>query len=92
MPKAKPADDAARIDALYGLEPVYEPGEAAGAPTEFITVECPYCWERYDTQIDLSGGAFAYVEDCQVCCRPIELAVEVDGEGALDAVRFTRVD
>jgi hypothetical protein len=36
--------------------------------------------------VDLSVGSFTYVEDCQVCCQPIELAGEVDDAGALVGV------
>jgi hypothetical protein len=87
-------DDEA-IDTLYGLEPVFEPGAAlltVTELTEFVEVECPYCWEAYGTQVDLSGGSFTYVEDCQVCCQPIELECEVDQTGALVAVRARRMD
>jgi Cysteine-rich CPXCG len=86
-------DDEA-IDTLYGLEPVFEPGEtlAGGLLTEFVSVECPYCWQSYGTQLDLSGGSFTHVEDCQVCCQPIELECEVDQTGGLTAVRARRMD
>jgi hypothetical protein len=86
--------DAAIIDELYGLEPVYEPGEGSRATafaTEFVSILCPYCWECYETQVDLSAGSFTYVEDCQVCCQPIELSCEVD-EGLLVAVKPERMD
>lgn len=71
------------IDDLYGLEPVFEPGATSAGITQFVTVQCPYCGERWDTAVDLSAGSFRYVEDCQVCCQPIELAGEVDEDGAL---------
>jgi hypothetical protein len=79
------------IDALYGLEPVFEPGGTdAVNPTPFVTVQCPYCGEGFDTTVDLSAGSFSYVEDCQVCCQPIELIGEVDEEGALIGVTASR--
>jgi hypothetical protein len=85
-------DDEA-IDTLYGLEPVFEPaGALGGALTEFVSVECPYCWQSYGTQGALTGGSFTHVEDCQVCCQPIELGCEVDQTGALTAVRARRMD
>ena len=34
---------------------------------------CPYCWQMIDTLIDLSVLEQTYVEDCQVCCSPIEI-------------------
>ena len=76
------------IDEMYGLEPVLEPGsgETAGL-AEFVTVQCPYCGEAFETAVDVSAGSFQYVEDCQVCCQPIELAGQVDDGGRL--VGFT---
>jgi len=83
--------DEQSIDARYGLEPVFEPGGTdAVNPSEFVTVQCPYCGEGFDTTVDLSAGSFSYVEDCQVCCQPIELIGEVDEEGALVGVTASR--
>ena len=39
---------------------------------------CPYCGELIDTLIDISQGNHQTIEDCSVCCRPIELNIEVD--------------
>lgn len=88
------AIDAAVIDELYGLEPVYEPelnSRVTAFATEFVSILCPYCWEHYETVIDLSAGSFTCVEDCQVCCQPIELGCEVE-EGLLVAVKPERMD
>jgi len=54
---------------------------------EPIAIDCPYCGERFETQADTSAGSQSYVEDCAVCCRPIEIAIEVDDEGNLVGVR-----
>lgn len=45
-------------------------------------IHCPYCGESIALAIDDSAGEQAYIEDCQVCCRPIEVAVSFDGDGA----------
>ena len=83
--------DPQSIDALYGLEPVFEPGgPGSSQATEFVTIQCPYCGEGFETAVDLSAGSFSYVEDCQVCCQPIELAGEVDDAGALLGVTTGR--
>jgi hypothetical protein len=83
--------DAQAIDALYGLEPVFEPGAgAASGLSQFVTVQCPYCGEAFETAVDLSAGSFQYVEDCQVCCQPIELAGAVDEQGVLSGVTAGR--
>ena len=83
------------IDELYGLEPVYRPDAASKdrvEPTLFVVVHCPYCAEQYETQVDLSAGSSSYVEDCQICCQPIELFVEVNAAGRLHAVMARRMD
>jgi len=45
------------------------------------TVSCPYCGESLTILLDLSAGGQSYVEDCQVCCRPMNvLFTSVDGQ------------
>jgi hypothetical protein len=39
--------------------------------------ECPYCCERISMVLDVSVNAQTYIEDCEVCCRPIELRYTV---------------
>jgi hypothetical protein len=91
----QPALPAADIDRLYGLEPVFEPDTAlqsGSEPTDFVAVSCPYCGESYGTPVDMSGGSCSYIEDCQVCCQPIELTVSVNDDGTLLAVDARRCD
>ncbi len=37
--------------------------------------QCPYCWEEISMLLDTSVRRQVYVEDCEVCCNPIELTV-----------------
>jgi len=46
-----------------------------------VEIECPYCGERITLLVDNSAGDQEYIEDCQVCCRPIYLIVTVDEDG-----------
>ena len=85
------------IDALYGLEPVFEPGTESAQPgstpgTSFVPVSCPYCGESFETLLDFSAGSTDYIEDCQICCQPIELHIVVDTAGALDGFTARRTD
>ncbi len=48
-------------------------------------IRCPYCGESVEIFIDPSVRRQEYVEDCQVCCRPITLTVTLDGDFAGDA-------
>jgi hypothetical protein len=59
--------------------------EAAG-------VECPYCGERFETTADTSGGEQDYIEDCPVCCRPIEFHLETGLAGELVSLTPRRDD
>jgi hypothetical protein len=45
------------------------------------TVSCPYCGESIEVLIDCSVVEQSYIEDCQVCCRPINFLVTVDADG-----------
>tara|TARA_B100001094_G_scaffold330990_1_gene397806 strand:+ start:1085 stop:1264 length:180 start_codon:yes stop_codon:yes gene_type:complete len=42
---------------------------------------CPWCGEWVDSFADTSAGSQQYVEDCQVCCRPIIISLSIDTEG-----------
>ena len=96
-PAPAPLDDAA-IDALYGLEPVIEPadestaGDSDSNAAQFMTIQCPYCGEPFETLIDASSGSASYIEDCHVCCRPIDINLEVSTDGILESVSAQRSD
>lgn len=46
-------------------------------------VSCPYCGEACEIALDPGSGASqAYVEDCPVCCRPWQVSVHYDADGA----------
>jgi hypothetical protein len=97
LPKrAVQLSDAQSIDAQYGLEPVIDPGVSAdgGAPggMQVRFVECPYCGESFETPVDTSSGSARYVEDCQICCQPIEFSLEVDHAGVLQSLATLRSD
>lgn len=48
---------------------------------EPVHIHCPYCGEPIDILVDASAGSQRYIEDCQVCCCPIEIAVDVGDDG-----------
>lgn len=41
---------------------------------------CPYCGAWVSVLLDPSVPRQSYVEDCEVCCRPLVIAYEADGE------------
>lgn len=51
------------------------------------SIQCPYCEEPIDLFIDDTVDRQQYVENCPVCCRPIDVSVMTgdDGEMAVAA-------
>jgi transcription elongation factor Elf1 len=45
---------------------------------------CPYCGEEISMVLDLSVRRQTYVEDCEVCCNPIEISYCLEGETLSD--------
>jgi hypothetical protein len=48
---------------------------------DYQLLQCPYCGEQIEITIDSSAGDQQYIEDCSVCCRPIELTLVQGVEG-----------
>ena len=46
-----------------------------------IKDSCPYCGELIELTIDCSIPEQQYIEDCQVCCRPIQILASIDEFG-----------
>ena len=41
---------------------------------------CPYCGEEISMVLDLSINRQTYVEDCEVCCKPIQITFTVEDD------------
>ena len=39
--------------------------------------DCPHCWENQLTMIDPSVDKQSFIEDCEVCCNPLEFDISV---------------
>lgn len=47
---------------------------------DVVEVQCPYCMERIEVVVE-PGDTGRMVQDCDVCCRPLQLTVERDEQG-----------
>jgi len=45
--------------------------------------QCPYCWETISMLFDTSLDQSEYVEDCEVCCHPIEVSYQKGEDGSI---------
>jgi len=43
-------------------------------------LSCPYCGEIIQIIVDCSIPEQEYIEDCQVCCRPINFHINIDSD------------
>lgn len=40
--------------------------------------QCPYCWEQISMLVDVSQNEQTYIEDCEICCNPIQISVTIE--------------
>jgi transcription elongation factor Elf1 len=52
---------------------------------EFATIQCPFCGQTMELQIDTSVENQTFTTDCEVCCRPFEVVAESE-EGEIVSV------
>ena len=52
---------------------------------------CPSCGENISMLIDLNFNNQFYIEDCEVCCRPIEINFTAV-DGAIESRKASRSD
>jgi hypothetical protein len=53
------------------------------------SIGCPYCGEVIDVLIDSTDLGQQYIEDCQVCCRPITFLASESVDGELEVRVFS---
>lgn len=53
--------------------------------------QCPYCWEDISILLDPSVEVQKYIEDCEVCCNPIEITAGFEG-GELISFRAESIE
>ena len=40
--------------------------------------DCPHCWENQLKMIDPSIKEQKFIEDCEVCCNPLEFDLSIE--------------
>ena len=45
---------------------------------ENVEIYCPYCGELMEIEVDRSVEKQHYTEDCEICCRPIEISIYIN--------------
>jgi len=56
------------------------------------SLACPYCGEMINVLIDPSDLAQQYIEDCQVCCKPITFFISENVDDELFVRAYSKDD
>lgn len=46
--------------------------------TQECEIRCPWCWEVQHILVDCSQGSSRIIEDCSICCHPMELVISLE--------------
>lgn len=58
---------------------------------EGVYFGCPYCGEEISMSFEIYSGGQEYIEDCEVCCRPIQVGYQVE-DGRINLTFVRRLD
>lgn len=56
------------------------------------SIACPYCGEQVELLVNIEDMEQEYIEDCQVCCRPITLVIRLDAQGVANLSAYDEND
>jgi transcription elongation factor Elf1 len=45
---------------------------------------CPHCWQEISMVLDASEPHQTYVEDCEVCCKPIQIEYTLNDDTVME--------
>ena len=80
-------DDSSEFD----LDRDFPLGDGTADTSGLVT--CPYCGEANPVSLDPgSGDRQDYIEDCPVCCRPVEFHLVTGADGELTSLTTRRDD
>ena len=53
---------------------------------EYLPLACPYCGQGNLVEVDRSSEEQRLIEDCTVCCRPIDILCRIDLRGEISLI------
>ena len=55
-------------------------------------IDCTYCRQKISILLDLGiNGTSTIIDDCEVCCRPIEITYKVE-DSQIESFYFTSIE
>ena len=58
---------------------------------EEVSAQCPYCYSPITFVCEIFSGGQTYVEDCEVCCKPIEISYNVSENNEIENLCVKRL-
>ena len=53
--------------------------------------DCPHCWQNQLKMIDPSIINQHFIEDCEICCNPLEFSIVVN-DNSIESFRATSIE
>jgi len=53
-------------------------------PLETHSAQCPYCGETIEVDVEIMDESQSLIEDCSVCCRPIQYEITSNSENEIE--------
>lgn len=50
-------------------------------PLQELAISCPYCGETITLLVDGTLAEQRYIEDCEVCCQPMVVRLNISDDG-----------
>lgn len=90
--KTSPRQDGTSLkeesEEVFSAEDIRSAEPVARLPAQSVDAQCPYCGETIDIHVDPSEEGQVLIQDCDVCCKPVQFSVEIDeGEISVSASR-----
>jgi hypothetical protein len=51
---------------------------------ESENIQCPFCGQTFALEVDATQTRQQLIVDCEVCCRPLEIAIHCEGGEIVD--------
>ncbi len=57
-----------------------------------VSTQCPYCFSPISLVCEILSGAQSYIEDCEVCCKPIQISYDTFNDEEVSGFSVKRLD
>tara|TARA_Y100000031_G_C8165943_1_gene359367 strand:- start:342 stop:536 length:195 start_codon:yes stop_codon:yes gene_type:complete len=59
---------------------------------EEVFFTCPYCLQQISMLLETAHGQQSYIEDCEVCCQPIQISYSCNEDGQVQGLNAISIE